>query len=467
MSNQTEFSARDIAALFGADACIHLSNTWCSHGVSTDTRTTEQGNLFIALRGERTDGHEYLALAKEKGAVAAVVAADARPSYEPFIGNLPLIVVPDTLVALGALAALHRRRFTIPVVAVAGSAGKTTTKEMTASVLAQTHAVLKTEGNKNNRIGTPLTLLNLTNEHTAAVVEIGTNEPGEIAVLAEMVAPTHGIITNIGKEHLEKLIDLNGVEREETALFAYLRTSDGIAVVNMDDERLRAWYQPQNCVSYGTAADAAVHATVQLQEGIHPQLSVVAQGEQGTIMLQTIGMVSAYNAIAATAVGCALGLPLASIRAGLEGFQPTTAHGYARMAMMQVHGYTILNDCYNANPLSVHAALDTLVALQCEGKKRIVLGDMRELGEAAAQEHLDVVRRVALCEGIVELYLLGEEMHRAWQALQQHSIPTVVLCHSTEECSAMLKPVLQHGDALLVKGSRGMQLEKIIGALQA
>lgn len=466
--NRAEFSVRDIAVLFGTDTCAGISSSWCSRGISTDTRTTEPGNLFIALRGERTDGHHYLAIAKERGASAAVVAADALALYTPFIGVLPLIIVPDTLVALGALASLHRSRFALPVIAVAGSAGKTTTKEMIASVLAQKYTVLKTEGNKNNRIGTPLTLLNLTEEHTAAVVEIGTNEPGEIAVLSKMVAPTHGIITNIGKEHLEKLIDLDGVEQEETELFAYLLANAGTTIVNLDDERLRAWYRPQNCVSYSTAVEADVCATVFLQEGVFPELQMISRGEHMPIALRTVGMVSAYNAVAATAVGVALGLPLAVARPALEAFEPTTAHGYARMAMMQVHGYTVLNDCYNANPASVHAALDTFAALQCKGKKVMVLGDMRELGESAAQEHTDVVRRVVMAEGVAILYLLGEEMHRAWHtSAMQHAVPTVQLCASTEQCSTLLRDVLQDGDALLVKGSRGMQLEKIIDALHS
>lgn len=464
--NRVEFSVRDMAVLFGADACVSIDDSWFSRGVSTDTRTTEPGNLFVALRGERMDGHNYLATAKERGASAAIVAANALALYAPYIGVLPLVVVPDTLVALGALASLHRSRFALPVIAVAGSAGKTTTKEMIASVLAQEYTVLKTEGNKNNRIGTPLTLLNLTREHTVAVVEIGTNEPGEIAVLSAMVAPTHGIITNIGKEHLEKLVDLDGVEREETELFAYLRANTGTAIVNMDDERLSPWYRPQNCVSYSIAAEADLRATVRLQKGVFPELHMVFHGECTTIALRTIGMVSAYNAVAAAAVGIALNLSPTAVRTALESFEPTTAHGYARMAMMQTHGYTILNDCYNANPPSVHAALDTLAALQCKGKKVVVLGDMRELGEAASQEHRDVVQRVVMSEGVAEVYLLGEEMHKAWQALaMQRAVPTVVLCASTEQCSTLLRTVLQHGDALLVKGSRGMKLEEIISAL--
>lgn len=466
--NRAEFSTRDLVRLFGGEALITVGDAWHSHGVSTDSRSIEPGNLFVALCGDTTDGHRYLAAALERGAAGAVVRVDAGEWYSPLIGRLPLIAVEDTLPALGALAALHRHRFDIPVVAVAGSAGKTSTKEMTAEVLAQRFTVLKTEGNRNNRIGAPLTLLGLTADHTAAVVEIGTNEPGEIAVLAELVAPTHGVITNIGKEHLEKLIDLDGVEREETTLFAYLFAHRGTALINMDDERLRDYLRKTHCVSYGINTPADVTATVTLDAAVRPRLRLTTGTATTDIALQSTGLASAFNALAAAAVGHALDLSPEEIKAGLEAFRPAGGHGYARMVAVPLDGYTLLNDCYNANPPSMYAALDTLQAMQCSGKKIAVLGDMRELGAAAAQEHLALLRRAVLHDRLDAIVLTGPEMKEAFEEFRREhdDHATLYFYASNGECAEALRAMTATGDVVLVKGSRGIRMEEIVQALQ-
>lgn len=466
--NRAEFSTRDLIRLFGEDALITVDDTWSSRGISTDTRSIEPGNLFVALCGETTNGHHYLATALERGAAGAIVQSDAGEWYSPLIGKLPLIAIEDTLVALGSLASLHRHRFSIPVVAVAGSAGKTSTKEMTADVLAQRFTVLRTEGNKNNRIGAPLTLLGLTEEHTAAVVEIGTNEPGEIAVLAELVAPTHGVITNIGKEHLEKLIDLDGVEREETTLFAYLFAHRGTACINMDDERLRDYLRQTHCISYGLTHAANITATVELDEAVRPRLQLTIGATTTEVNLRATGLASASNALAAAAVGHALGLSTSEIKAGLETFQPASHHGYGRMVALSLNGYTLLNDCYNANPTSMYAALETLRAMQCSGKKIAVLGDMRELGESAAQEHLDLLRRAVLHDRFPVVLLTGSEMKRAFEQFRSEhdDHATLHFYDSNSECTEVLRSMIQEGDVVLVKGSRGIKMEEIVQALQ-
>jgi UDP-N-acetylmuramoyl-tripeptide--D-alanyl-D-alanine ligase len=466
--NRAEFSTRDLVRLFGEDALITVDSTWSSCGVSTDTRSIEPGNLFIALCGETNNGHHYLATALERGAAGAIVQSDAGEWYSPFIGKLPLIAVENTLTALGQLASLHRHRFTIPVVAVAGSAGKTSTKEMTADVLARRYTVLRTEGNKNNQIGAPLTLLGLTADHTAAVIEIGTNEPGEIAILSELVAPTHGVITNIGKEHLEKLIDLDGVEREETTLFAYLFAHRGTAFVNMDDERLRDYLRQSHCISYGISHPATITANVELDNAVRPQMQLTIGETTMEVQLQATGLASASNALAAAAAGHALGLSLDEIKVGLEAFRPASHTGYGRMVALSVNGYTLLNDCYNANPTSMYAALETLQAMQSSGKKIAVLGDMRELGEAAAQEHLDLIRRAVLHDRFPVIMLTGPEMKQAVEEFRREydDHATLHFYDSNSDCTDALRSIVSEGDVVLIKGSRGIKMEEIVQALQ-
>ncbi len=467
--NRAEFSARELAYLFGEETLINIGNDWSSRGVSTDTRSLQPGNLFIALRGETTDGHRYLETAYELGAAAALVEVSAGALYSPLIGRLPLIATDDTLPALGALASFHRQRFSIPVVAVAGSVGKTTTKEMTASVLAQKFTVLKTEGNKNNRIGAPLTLLSLAEEHTAAVVEIGTNEPGEIAVLSDLVAPTHGLITNIGKEHLEKLIDLDGVEREETTLFAYLFGNHGTALINTDDERLAAYVRSSGCFTFGLTGQPSIHAEVSFDLQLHPVLRLCIGDTTTAVLMQAPGETAARNAVAAAAVGHVLGLDAEQIKTGLESFRPVASSGYARMAVEQLGAITLINDCYNANPTSMDAAIGTLRAMHNSGKKIAVLGDMRELGAAAASEHFDLLLRTALPDNDIDtILLLGTEMHGALERYRSEHSTGVRLefCASNGDCSRMLADLLTPGDIVLVKGSRGMKLEEVVRALQ-
>jgi len=231
MTNTATFTQPDLVTMFGP-AAASLPTDLTITGISTDTRTLVPGNAFIALRGERFDGHDKIEEALQKG--ARLILTEDISRVPP---RATALACGSTLHALGTFAWFHRRRFSIPVVAIAGAAGKTSTKDVVAHVLASTMSVLKTEANYNNQVGTPLTLLQLTHEHGAAVIEIGTNEPGEIEILCAMVQPTHGLITNIGKEHLEKLVDLDGVEKEETALFDYLRDHHGVALVNVDDDR--------------------------------------------------------------------------------------------------------------------------------------------------------------------------------------------------------------------------------------
>lgn len=480
-SNTAPFAYADLVQVFGESACAKLSTTTQIRGISTDTRTLEAGNLFVALRGERFDGHTLVREALEKGAAAALVELESSENMNDET-NAHLIGVANTLHAFGQLAHFHRRRFSIPVLAVAGSAGKTTTKEMTARLLSEHFTVLKTEGNFNNQIGVPHTLLRLTEEHSAAVIEIGTNEPGEIAILSSMVAPTHGIITNIGKEHLEKLRDEDGVEEEETALLHYLTAGGGVAFINMNDQRLRK-YQRSGWIGYGLADDSnstknngapEITATFSLTSGTHVSISITQHQRQERIHadLQSVGTTGARNALAAAAVGFGLGLTPEEIQRGLEGFRPIASEaGYGRMVAEKItlsanRTLTLLNDCYNANPTSMYAALETLAATSVP-RRIALLGDMRELGAFSDSEHDALLATLEMSSWLHLAILTGAEMQAAYKRhTQKHGTAKVlVYCPTNAECAGVLENRLQAGDVLLVKGSRGVRLEEALELL--
>lgn len=459
MTNVAPFSYRDLQAVIG-DAAAHLPADISIVGVSTDSRTLTDGNVFIALRGERFDGHDHVdRVLREGNASCAVVsedylhhaAADLRPR---------LIGVPDTLRALGSFAWWHRRRFGIPVIAIAGAAGKTSTKELTAAVVSQAFRVLKTEANYNNQVGTPLTLLQLAAEHQAAVIEIGTNEPGEIELLSAMVQPTHGLITNIGKEHLEKLIDLDGVEREETALFDYLNDHDGLAFVNADDERLRTYERKVGrTITFGLDHDADIRIGVTFDASLLPVVHIIKDTFTFRARLATPGIAAARNAVCAIAIGWSLQMSADEVRVGLESYDPPASHGYARMSVERMGGLTILNDTYNANPESMRVALDTLG--RYPGTRRLaVLGDMRELGDASEDEHMAILGEAASHADAV--IVTGDEFRRAVERLDA---PHVLWCATHSGCVEQIRSLAGTEAIILVKGSRGMTMEKVIALL--
>lgn len=454
--NTTGFSRVELIELFGDENTFNLPEF--TKGVSTDTRTLEHGNIFIALKGERFDGHHNLSAACEKGASLLIIDRKYVDKLSPNIGSYPHIFVENTLFALGVLGQFHRNRLTVKVIAIAGAAGKTSTKDLTAHLLSQKFSTLKTEANYNNQVGVPLTLLQLNPEHEVAVIEIGTNEPGEIEILSRLCNPTHGLITNIGKEHLEKLIDLDGVEREETALFSALSENGGQILLNMDDERLRKYAVTySHALSFGIEHQAQIQAAVSFNSTLQPTLTFVKNNL--TVQMQTIGLAAAYNAIAATAVGTSLGMNYEEIRLGLESFVAPEVHGYGRMNIESVGGFTLINDCYNANPESMLIALRTLKLFPTSGKRIAVLGDMRELGESAGEEHKTIIAE-ALSKAD-EVIVLGDEMGAA-----ANHFSRVQVAVSKEGCIKLIEEIVTNGDVLLVKGSRGMQMEDIITGLK-
>lgn len=437
-------------------------------GISTDSRSIAPGELFIALKGENFDGHNFVEGVRERGAAAAVVSSEWAKDHQ---SQLPLVVVPDPLAAYGELARAHRRSFSFPVVAIAGSNGKTTTKELVAAVLSRKFNVLKTTGNLNNLIGVPATMLRLSEQHTAAVVEIGTNTPGEIEKLCAILEPTHGVITNVGREHLELLGSIEGVAEEEGALFRYLDAQGGMAFVNCDDEQIRRLAEKlQKKTTYSLCGNADVSAEVERVTELGSPVLRLEHGEKdrAIVTLRLPGTHSATNALAATAVGVHFGLSFEDIRSVLEEFEPLqSSTGYARLAPIRAkNGAVVLNDTYNANPDSMLVAFNAMRAIPLRegGRRIVVLGDMKELGGSSNEEHRALGRAIATDAAIDAAYFFGSEMRLAYEATQGSAVKG----HSFTDKPALLAQLqkdIQPNDLVLVKGSRSMKMEEVVAAL--
>ncbi|WP_428826781.1 UDP-N-acetylmuramoyl-tripeptide--D-alanyl-D-alanine ligase [Azonexus sp. IMCC34842] len=433
--------------LVGADLALN--------GVSTDTRAIGPGQLFIALSGDNFDAHDFLAQAVASGAAALLVADAAK-----LPAGVPAVVVADTRLALGRLAAAWRASFALPVIAVTGSNGKTTTKEMIAAILAAAFgdAVLATRGNLNNDIGLPLTLLGLNATHRAAVIEMGMNHPGEIAYLAPIGAPTVALVTNAQRAHLEGMGDLDEVAREKGSLFAGLQPN-GIALVNGDDCYAGLWREmagAHTVRSFAIDHAADVHATVH-QHGLEMALELTAPEGEAALHLRIPGRHNARNAVAAAAACLAAGVPMAAVVAGLEAFSGVKGRLQRRAGRK---GAEILDDTYNANPDSVRAGIDVLASTI--GRKLFVLGDMGEIGEASGQYH-DEIGGYAKSQGIDRLYALGEA---AQQAVRNFGEGAKHYCHIDKLIAAVDKE-LGPDTTVLVKGSRFMKMERVADALTA
>jgi UDP-N-acetylmuramoyl-tripeptide--D-alanyl-D-alanine ligase len=428
-------------------------------GVSIDSRTLGVGEAFFAIKGHRLDGHDFVREAASRGAACLVV----HHVPDPIPAGVPVVLVEDTTRALGRLAAYHRQRFAIPVVAVTGSNGKTTTKEMIAAVLATRWRVLKPEASFNNQWGLPLTLLRLAPEHEALVVELGTNRRGEIAALAALAAPTVGVVTTVAAVHIEFLGSLEGVREEKAALVRAL-DREGCAVLNADDPRVAGMARDTaaRVLTYGRSASAAVRAVEEVEDEAGLRVTIENLGRRRTVRLAFAGRHNVGNALAAAAAGVALGLDLDEIARGLEAARPLKGRCLWRPA----GDVLVLDDAYNANPASVRAALDTAVAHRRGRRLIVVLGDMLELGEAAEAEHREVGRLVAAA-GAAEFVGLGPHMAAAVEAARAAGLAEAWAAPTSEEAVAHLLKRLAPGDLVLVKGSRGMRMERVSDALVA
>ena len=422
-------------------------------GVSTDTRTVAPGQLFVALRGERFDGHDFLEQAVAAGAGALLVTDGAR-----IPAGASALVVADTRLALGRLAAAWRAGFEIPVIAVTGSNGKTTTKEMIAAILRRQYGdtVLATRGNLNNDIGLPLTLLGLAAGQRAAVIEMGMNQPGEIAYLTQIGAPTVAVVTNAQRAHLAGMGDMNQIAREKGSIFAGLGAG-GVAVVNADDAYAGLWRRMAGrnpLLTFGIERGADVRAVVR-QQGLTTLLSLWTPVGQAELKLAVPGRHNARNALAAAAACLAAGIPLAAVVAGLEGFAGLKGRLQRRQGRA---GAVVLDDTYNANPDSVRAGIDVLAATI--GRKVLVLGDMGEIGEASGQYH-DEIGGYAKSQGVDRLLAFGDASQ---QAVRNFGEGARHFC-DIEKLIAAVNKQLGPETTVLVKGSRFMKMERVADAI--
>jgi UDP-N-acetylmuramoyl-tripeptide--D-alanyl-D-alanine ligase len=440
-------AARALQAHF-AGADVHFA------AVSTDTRNIAPGDLFVALRGEHFDGAQFVAQAAQAGAVAAIVK---EGSVLEDVG-CPVVFVPDTRIALGKLAAHWRKQFDIPLLAVTGSNGKTTVKEMLAAILrahAGEEAVLATGGNFNNDIGMPLTLLKLRAQHRYAVIEMGMNHPGEIAYLAHLAQPDVALVNNASGAHLQGLGSVEGVAQAKGEIFAGLK-SNGTAVINADDAHAGLWRtlaDKHRVFDFALERAAAVKGEWQAQ-GFGGELRAYAPAGELRAVLQVPGEHNARNALAAATAALAVHVPLETIERALESFGGVAGRLQRKQAL---GGATLIDDTYNANPASMHAALEVLA--QADGKRVFVLGDMGELGNDAAQFHREI--GIAARElGIESLYAMGA---LSAQAVAEFGAGAAHFA-DVEGLLAVLKNKLDAQTTVLVKGSRFMKMERVVQA---
>lgn len=433
--------------------------------VCTDSRKVQPGDLFFALSGPNFDAHDYLAEVAGKGACAVVIAADRAGRAGGLAPSVAQIVVDDPRRALGRLASAYRKDFPIPIVVVGGSNGKTTTKELLASILRQRFCTLWSQASFNNDIGVPLTLLNLERRHEAAVLEVGTNHPGELAPLLRMVQPRHAVLTNIGREHLEFFGDLAGVAQEEGELAEFLQ-EDGQLFINGDSEwtptivrRCRA-----GVVRAGFGAGNDWRATaVRVEEG-GVSFTVEAPRVQfsGEYRLRLLGRHQVPNALLALAAGTELGVTPEQARAGLAECAPPAL----RLQIWESNRVRVLDDCYNANADSMLAALQTLHDLPCAGRRVAVLGEMAELGEHAVEAHREVGGRCAEL-GVNRLVAVGRFARETINAARSAGLSDAIECADVAIASQTVRELVQPGDTVLVKGSRAAGLEEVGRALRS
>ncbi len=428
-------------------------------GVSNDTRTIAPGELYVALRGANFDGHRFCAAALAKRAGGVLVESGLAGEIDR-PGEGCVIEAPDTLQALQRIARAHRKRFDIPVIAISGSNGKTSTKEMTAAILGTRLRTLKTEGNLNNLIGLPLMLLRLDGSHDVAVLELGMNHRGEIRDMTRICDPTIGVLTNVGPAHIEHFRDLDDIARAKGELFRTMRP--GTIVVNADDPRVvrQARGLPHRRISFGLARRARIRGERIVSRGTEGQaFSLVAGGKRTRVTLPAPGRHNVSNALAAAGAAFAVGLGPLEVAEGLAFFENTKW----RMQIMKLgRNIILINDCYNANPASMEAALRAFAEMKGDSRGFAVLGDMLELGKTSEEAHREVGRLVRDL-GIEVLFTYGKSAEAIAEGATSGSGATEVhRGRSHDEIAARLREMTRGKDWILVKGSRGMEMERIV-----
>ena len=444
------------AEIFGDAAGVEINS------VCTDSRAAKAGDLFFAIKGEKFDGHDFINEIAAKGAAAVVVEKKKLPAKLPACA---VLAVDDVRVAFGKFATAYRRQFDLPVIAVGGSNGKTTVKELVASVLRQKFSTLWSEASFNNDIGVPATLLRLKKSHQAAVLEAGTNHPGELAPLVKIIAPKFGVITSIGREHLEFFGDVAGVAQEEGSL-AELLPADGKLFLNGDNEwseKIAARTQAQVVrVGIGEKNDWCAKKIRLDKSGVTFQVVAAKAEFCGEYRINLLGRHQVTNALFAIALGAELGLDRAEIQDGLVACPPPKM----RLNFWEVNGVRVLDDSYNANADSTIAALETLCGLPLQGRRVAVLGDMAELGAHSAAAHAEVGRRAAELK-LGQLFAIGKMAPVTGKAARDAGLMRVFEFAEVEAALKVVKGFLKPGDVVLLKASRVSRLERIAEMLKA
>ena len=453
--------------LAATDAEVHSGklrgNDTIPH-ITTDTRKIAAGDLFIALRGENFDGADFAADALHKGAAAVLVNGPLSASVQKDLKKEKgtVLTVPDTLKAYQEIAHAWRMKFDIPVVAITGSNGKTTTKDLTAAVLSGRGAVCRTAANYNNEVGLPLTLLGITEDDTAAVVEIGMRGLGQIAALAPVAAPNIGIVTNVCEVHMELLGSIENIAKAKAELVEAI-PAGGTVLLNADDERVAAMRSMAadgvRVLTYGLGADADIRAEALRLAAGGSQFMVTWGNERHDYSIPLAGRHNVSNALAALAAGFVLGCTPQEMQAGLRTLTPTKM----RYEVHEIGARRFINDAYNASPSSMCAAIETTASLY-HGRRIAVLGDMLELGAAAEEAHREIGKRVAEL-GFAALVTYGEQARWMHKAAEAAGCSVCYHAESHEAAAKYLREMLVDGDTVLFKGSRGMKMEQIIALL--
>lgn len=420
----------------------------CPENVVTDSRKAGEGSLFIAIRGERTDGHRYIGDVLERGALAVLCE-------EPGADGDPRIVVPDVLAALLAIGRYARSRFTFPFIGVTGSVGKTTAKEMIASVLSARYNTFKTPGSMNGQIGLPVTLMSLTGDREAAVIEMGVSMFGEMTRITDIVRPDYAVFTNIGDAHLEFLGDRKGVLRAKSEIVSGMK-EDAVIFANGDDELLRQADFHRKKVLFGLGEHCDVRAVnVESIDGLAMRCRILAEDREIPVEVPAYGTYMVYSVLAAAAVGMTLGLSDQEIVRGMTLFK-TVGH---RSRVVKTPLYTLIDDCYNANPTSNAAAIDSMAAFN--GRKVCILGDMREMGETSKELHVQI-GRYAVEHGAELVITQGDDAEYMSRAAGDRGL------HYSDKASLIgaLPALLKPGDVVLVKASNSMHFEEIAEAIE-
>ncbi len=439
--------------------------------ISIDTRKLKKGDLFIALKGENFDGHNFVGEAIKKGA-SGVVISQVPLSFDSIIwkknnySNLLVIKVDDTLLALQEIAGYYRKMFDCLVIGITGSNGKTTTKEMIFSILKRKFSVLATEGNLNNQIGLPLTLLKLEKKHRICVLEMGASNIGEIARLAQISSPQIGLITNISNAHLESFGSLKNILSGKMELINALPAKKGVAILNIDNVKLRRILETNKIkckwLSFGVKNRGHIYATniKNLSYGIEFKLHI--KDKQEKIRLPMLGIVNVYNALAASAVGCNLNMDISLIKQTLENFSPVPM----RMEKLFFKDIEVINDAYNANPVSMKNAIGTFSGRPSAGKKILILGDMLELGKDAVKEHRKTGKIAAKACDI--LFTIGDLAAFTAQEARKFGMKkgNIFVFKDRKKLTFELKKIIQKKDMLLFKASRAMKLEEVVRELK-